>query len=105
MEAYIEKLEEATDLDDRAGIRVTVVVFKCLDYQEKPREEEFIVDWMKVSGREKDLEHARASLNSAIECWKTSGALRRAQNNAIEALRLGNCTLLQDPFHPEEAPK
>ena len=102
MEAIIETI---TVDDKQPLVRVTLTVRRNTYRAQKPKEADYIMPWMKGSGYEKDLADSQESYNKAVESWKTSETMRRYQNNSIDALRLGDCSLLQDPFHPEEAPE
>lgn len=102
MEAYIEKIEFD---DEQPLVRVTLTVRRNTYRAGKPKEDDYIMPWMKSAGYERELSESEAAFNFATENWKTSETMRRYQNNSIDALRLGDCSLLQDPFHPEEAPQ
>jgi hypothetical protein len=102
MEAIIETI---TVDDEQPLVRVTLTVRRNTYRAPKPKEDDYIMPWMRGAGYERELADSVIKFNFAMESWKTSETMRRYQNNSIDALRLGDCSLLQDPFHPEEAPQ
>lgn len=101
MEAVIEKIEQNAGIE-ALSIRVTLVVYKSNIRSSKPQPENYIFPWMYTDGREKDLAAANDAYKSAVNGWELDEIMRKYQNNSMDALRIGNCSLLQDPFHPEE---
>lgn len=102
MEALIETI---TVDDEQPLVRITLTVRRSTYRATRPKETDYIQPWMHGSGYEQELADSQASYKAAVESWRISETLRIGNNNEIEALRLGDCTLLQDSFVPEKVPE
>jgi len=102
MEALIETI---TVDDEQPLVRVTLTVRRSTYRAPKPKESDYIQPWMNGSGYEQELANSQASYKASVESWRVGEILRIGNNNEIEALRLGDCTLLQDAFVPTKVPE
>lgn len=102
MQASINKIERS---QTGYGEIVLTVSVRRMDTPTRPKEFDFVAEWIKIRRDDEALKEGTGRYEKAVSEWRSVEEIRVAHNNMLDSLHLGEITLNQTSFVPTEPRK